>query len=187
MEIKRLLKRDFGEGLRKKLVYGGVAGVLLFGGYGRSCGDEPVRSAQEPAYVEFRFKDEVEDILKHAKRIGVEPELIMAIRSQENGRDEIAYGVLPKGKQKERYDNDKGYNLEGKFCEYKDEKEKQLCWAAWTIKRNKERFAANPNGHSDFIDYLASVYAPINADNDPDRQNKYWEGNVRKLYQDFKD
>ncbi len=144
------------------------------------------RVDSEGKYDEFTYQTEIPDILKHAKRIGVEPELLMAIRDAEDGRDEIAYGILPQGKAKERYDKDKGYKSDGEFHQYKDEKEKQLCWAGWTIKRNLERFKQDPEGHEDFISYLAEKYAPINVANDPNNLNNNWENNVRQLNNEFR-
>ena len=133
-------------------------------------------------YKEFNYKDEIPQIFKHAKRIGIEPELLMAIRSGENGRDSLAYGILPQGSARDKYERDEGYNFNNRFYTYENEKEKQLCWASWTIKRNYERFQKNKEGHEDFISYLASKYAPKNADNDPSELNKNWERNVRFFY-----
>lgn len=134
----------------------------------------------------FRYLYEIPQILKHAKRIGVEPELLMAIRSAENGRDELAYGIMPRGKAKELYERDRGYTLNDKFYEYTDEKEKQLCWACWTVKKNFERFNINSEGYDNFISYLASKYAPLDAENDPEELNRNWERNVRFFYKNFK-
>ncbi len=38
--IKYLLARDFGDSFKKKLIYGGVASVLLFGSPGKTGGRE---------------------------------------------------------------------------------------------------------------------------------------------------
>lgn len=134
-------------------------------------------------YKKFKYPNELPRILKHAKIVDIEPELLMAIRLAENGKDSLAYGVLSNGK---RYDNDKGYRLEDKFYPYIDEKEKQLSWAASIVKKNLERFEANPRGYKDFISYLASRYAPIGVKNDPIGLNNHWEKNVRFFYKKFK-
>ena len=134
-------------------------------------------------YKEFKYPDELPQILKHAEYFGIEPELLMAMRLSENGRDSLAYGVLSNGK---KYDNDKGYTLEGKFYPYTDEKEKQLYWAASTVKNNLKRFKQDPESYKDFISYLASKYAPIGVKNDPTGLNKNWGPNVKFHYEKFK-
>ncbi len=141
----------------------------------------------EKEYLNFKYPNEIPDIIKHAERIGVEPEMLMAVRMAENGVDRLAYGIMPQGSAKERYEGDKGYRLNGEFFEYRDEREKQLCWAAWTIKKNFDRFRQNPEGHEDFISYLAGVYAPTKAENDPKNLNANWEKNVRRWYKEFND
>ena len=134
-------------------------------------------------YKEFKYANELPQILKNAKIIDIEPELLMAIRLAENGKDSLVYGIILNGK---RYDNDKGYTLKDKFYIYKNEKEKQLCWAANTIRKNIERFKTNSKNHKDFISYLASRYAPIGVKNDPTGLNNHWEKNVRFFYKKFK-
>lgn len=140
-------------------------------------------------YSEFKYQDEISDILKHAKRVGVEPELLMAIRTSENGADNLAYGIIPQGKAKEKYDSDKGYFLNGESYTYQNEIEKQLCWSAWTVRKNRERFEKNPNKGNflDFIDFLGNIYCPVGAENDPNRLNANWEKNVREAYAKLKD
>ncbi len=137
----------------------------------------------EIEYLEFRYQDEIPQILKHSRRVGVEPEMIMALRMTENGKDHIAYGIMPQGNNLDRYNSDTGYSINGTRLKYEDEKEKQLCWAAWTIKRNKERFDKDNEGHKDFISYLASKYAPIGAENDSEGLNINWERNFRHWYE----
>lgn len=135
-------------------------------------------------YESFRFRDEIPEILKHAERVGVEPELLMAIRMQENGRNH-AYGMKPEGELLDRYVNDKGYTLDKKFFEYESEREKQLCWAAQTIRKNIDRW--NESGKKeDFIVFLGKRWAPKGVKNDPDNLNQYWIPNVRKFYADLK-
>lgn len=123
--------------------------------------------------------DEVSMIKKHAKRVGVDPEILMALRLTENGGPGREFGILPQGNAKERYDSDKGYNFdndgdgEKEFNRYSNSFEKQLSWAAWTVKRNEGRFSQNPEGHSDLISYLSENYAPGEV---------HWERNMRKIY-----
>ncbi len=141
---------------------------------------------KQELFSRFVYQDELPQILKHAKLYGVEPELLMAIRLAERGKDSIAYGILPQGKSLERYKEDKGYELKGEFYPYENIKEKQLSWAAGTIKSYQDSFKKNKKGYKDFISYAASRYAPIGAENDPTGLNKNWEKNVRKYYNQFK-
>lgn len=136
-------------------------------------------------YPEFPYTNEIPDIIKHAQMVGLEPELLMAIRLQENGVDSVAYGILPSGKLVENYKNDKGYSLEGKFYSYKDEKEKQLRWAARTVQYYKTQFDKNPK-NKDFISYLGKIYAPVGASNDPTGLNKNWIPKVKFYYNSIK-
>ena len=144
------------------------------------------KSGVENTVSDFRYPNELDDIRKHAQRVGVEPEILMAIRSAENGRDALAYGVIPQGNARTTYVNDTGYKSGSTFHNYSDEKEKQLCWAAWTVRKNRERFNRNSEGHNDFISYLASKYAPEGVSNDPTNLNKNWERNVRHFYRKYK-
>ena len=137
-------------------------------------------------YSKFEYQNEISQILKHAKMVGIEPELLMAIRLAENGKNSLAYGIMPSGKAAKKYKEDKGYFLEEKFYPYEDEKEKQLCWASWTVKKNFERFKKNAENHEDFLSYLASKYAPMGVANDPNELNSNWEKNVRHFYGEFK-
>lgn len=137
-------------------------------------------------YFGFSYQEEIPMILKHAQRVGVEPEILMAIRDAEDGASHIAYGIMPQGFAKDRYEKDTGYTLDGRFCRYESPVEKQLCWAAWTVKKNEERYGENSQGHGDFISFLAARYAPVGAANDPDKLNDNWERNVRVLYESFK-
>lgn len=136
-------------------------------------------------YDEFPYPEEISDILKHARLLGLEPEWLMAIRSQENGVDSLAYGIMPSGRMKEEYENDKGYVDNGIFYSYKDEKEKQLHWAAETVKFYFDYFEKNPR-NKDFISFLGKIYAPVGALNDPTGLNKYWIPKVKAYYNSFK-
>jgi hypothetical protein len=146
---------------------------------------EEFKKRQE-LFSRFAYQDELPQILKHARLYEVEPELLMAIRLAENGKDSIAYGILPQGKSLERYKEDRGYELDGEFYPYENIKEKQLSWAAGTIKSYRDSFKKNKKEYKDFISYAASKYAPIGAENDPTGLNKNWEKNVRKYYRMFK-
>ena len=49
-----------------------------------------------------------------------------------------------------------------------------------TIKNNRKRYAEyGYKKYDTYLEFLASRYAPINADNDPKRLNNYWLKNVK--------
>ncbi len=135
-------------------------------------------------YPSFPYYDEIPKIVEHTRIVGLEPELLMAIRLAENGEDSVAYGVLPAGRLKKEYNEDLGYIKEGEFCIYQNEKEKQLRWAAKTVKYYLDSFKENSK-NKDFISYLAKRYSPIDAKN-PHDLNRNWERNVKRLYREFK-
>ena len=137
-------------------------------------------------YDSFKYQDEIPQILKHAKIVGVETELLMAIRTAEGAADHLAYGIKPGNKWFKIYHEEKGYLHNGKIYHYVNEKEKQLSWAAYTIRNNLKRFGEDSKGHNNFISYLASIYAPIGASNDPTGLNVNWEKNVKNYYNLFK-
>jgi len=163
----------------------GLAGILLAGTLLVSDA-----FAQTNTYSAFTKKQEIADIIKHSKRIGIEPELLMATRMTENGPDRLAYGIIPYGKAKANYDNDKGYTFNGKFIPYKNEVEKQLSWAGWTIKKRKKEFDSMSGKerakYRDFIDFLGDKYAPRGVANDPNNLNANWERNFRSFYKNLK-
>lgn len=138
---------------------------------------------RDKVYQEFRYPEELPVILNTADRVGVEPELMMAIRTAENGTS-LAFGIIPD----EDYKNDKGYKINGVLVPYKSELEKQASWCAQTIRKNKKRFEKSPDKsqYQDFIDFLGDKYAPENAENDPKHLNKNWKKNVRTCYTQFK-
>ena len=133
-------------------------------------------------YEEFRFTDETSLIFKHAERLDIEPELLMAIRTAENGAPGREYGIIPNA----RYAQDNGYTMNGTFYPYINETEKQVAWCARTVKNNEERFKTNSKDKIDFIDYLGDIYCPVGASNDPRGLNRHWKGNVRRFYEQFK-
>ncbi len=131
-------------------------------------------------YPNFRYRNELDTIRFHARRVGVDERLMLSIREAENGRRGRQFGIMPT----QRYNNDRGYNNNGQFQNYPndDDLSRQASWAAWTIRRNRERFERNNEGNADFIEYLSRRYAPLNADNDPNGLNNNWERNVRARY-----
>lgn len=129
---------------------------------------------KETKYPSFPFREELPFVEFHAKRYGVSPELLMAIRISENGEKGKEYGIIPQGEVKTMYDLDKGYFFQGNFYSYRQETEKQMAWAAYEIKQ-----AMDTHKKGDFIQHLAKDYAPRNVKNDPKNLNKNWPGNVR--------
>ncbi len=115
-----------------------------------------------------------------AERVGVDVNLLKAIRKAENGGKGIEFGIIPTKK----YENDKGIVENGEFRKYKNDFEKQASWCAWTIKRNLKRFDKS-NYDGDFISFLQEKYCPIGVENDPDGLNKNWEDNVKDFYEEF--
>ena len=122
-------------------------------------------------------KEELQIIYKTAKRIGVNPAFLMAIRRAENGKI-WHFGVMP---ENEGYREDKGIIENGKFRYYRSRFEKQCNWAALSIKKNSERYFKSDKKY-DFIRFMQKEYCPIGVKNDPRGLNKYWEGNVRKYF-----
>ncbi|MEK6884865.1 MAG: hypothetical protein AABY22_34860 [Nanoarchaeota archaeon] len=136
-------------------------------------------------YGRFRYPEEKETILYHSRRVGADEKLMLSIRESENGRAGRQFGVMPDS----RYNRDRGYtNENGEFIEYPDDGElsKQAANAAWSIRRNRERYNAlserEKAEYEDFIDFMRRRYAPEKADNDPNNLNENWKRNVRARY-----
>ncbi len=117
-----------------------------------------------------------------AERVGVDVDLLKAIRKAENGVNGLEFGIIPTL----AYESDNGIIENGRFRTYKNIFEKQCSWCAWTIKKNLERYESSGE-EEDFISFLAERYCPIGAENDPRGLNKNWEKNVRYFYEKFKD
>lgn len=95
---------------------------------------------------------------------------IAAIRQTEDGGQGIEFGVEPPG----------AYDYEG-----------QLRMTVTTVAHRLATYPGNPLSRDTFgrvvysdrwIDYFASIWAPIGAKNDPDGLNKNWSGNCKALY-----
>jgi len=138
--------------------------------------------------IKFSYPRELAQIQRHASRLNVEPELLMAIREAEDG-NKYPYGIIPRGLSKQVYNKDRGYFYNSKFYNYKDKTEKNMSWCANTVYKKLLEFDAMPFekrlGYLDFIDFLGDSYAPKIASNDPTKKNKNWERNVRDLYLHF--
>jgi hypothetical protein len=89
--------------------------------------------------------------------------VLFAIRTAENGRAGIEFGVLnPRAK-------DQPNSLRV-----------QAGWCAATVAKNHKRWIESEQ-EVDFITFLGRRYCPVGADNDPGRLNKHWIGNVRRI------
>jgi len=106
-----------------------------------------------------------------AVRVNIRPELrkelapiVAAIRYAENGGKGKEYGIIharcPKG--------------------YRS----QAGWCAATVQKNYDRWV-KAGRKGEYIAFLASRYAPIDADNDPNGLNHNWLPNVRKFRKRF--
>jgi len=129
----------------------------------------PLILAITDEYVE-KYKSTVE---KH-KYINLYA-LMLAVRKQENGREGLEFGVIAA----------KDTDLE-----------EQARWAVVTFIKNEERWERakrnnewkiqNSNPELDYIVYLGNRWCPVGASNDPQGLNKFWIGNVQKLYLQYK-
>ncbi len=132
----------------------------------------------------FRYPKELPLIREVAKKVGVDPALLMAIRQAESGK-KFPFGIMPS----EKYKNNTCYKEAGRL--FSSVLEKQAVWCAWTIKANQVRWSRLSwlvrlqHGNS-FISFLGSRYAPIGAGNDPRGLNKNWVPNVSRFYNSFK-
>ena len=48
-----------------------------------------------------------------------------------------------------------------------------------TVRNNRKRFADDPEGYTDFFEFLGHRYAPLDAGNDPYDLNFHWMKNVQ--------
>tara|TARA_Y100000034_G_scaffold53622_1_gene65808 strand:- start:90 stop:692 length:603 start_codon:yes stop_codon:yes gene_type:complete len=100
------------------------------------------------------------------------PELIcilFAIRTAENGRKGIEFGVL-----------------HPRAIDQPNSLRVQAGWCAATVSKNYKRWidsrGKNAEGENvDFITFLGNRYCPVGADNDPNGLNKHWIPNVIKI------
>ena len=89
---------------------------------------------------------------------------VAAIRYAENGGKGKEYGILhPRVKPTYR---------------------SQAGWCAATVQKNYDRWV-KAGRKGEYIAFLASRYAPIDADNDPNGLNHNWLPNVRKFRKRF--
>lgn len=137
----------------------------------------------------FDHQEELPKIIFHAKAMGIEPELLMAVRATENGK-KYPYGIIPTGKLKQRYETDSGYYFKGKFVRYESDLEKNMRWCAVTLRKRLNEFENLPTirkaSYVDSIDFIGDSYCPVGAKNDPKGLNKNWERNARRFYAQFK-
>lgn len=110
----------------------------------------------ETIYSEYFPAWEVTEIMDACHRNGLDPHLIpvvFAIRKAENGRPELAFGIM---------------NPEA------DTYSKQAGWAVCTVQKNYDRWLKNNQG-KEFIDFLGDRYCPASVDPEG---NENWKHNV---------
>ena len=92
--------------------------------------------------------------------------LSLAVRKQENGPPGLEFGVMAA----------KGTDLE-----------EQARWAVCTFIRNIQRWERTKNDGTieSYIKFLGGRWAPIRASNDPNNLNRFWIGNVTRLYREY--
>lgn len=132
---------------------------------------EPEGHADFHARLQKHFGEEYPIILAAAKRNGIAETdhenlaTLYAIRKAENGKQGKEFGVLhPKAKGKP------GESREATL-------DRQAGWAAATIVSKRRAHEASKQG-GDFVEFLASKYAPVGAENDPNNLNRNWHKNV---------
>ena len=138
---------------------------------------EPPKVKEPEGHKEFHerlkkhFGEEYPIIIAAAKRNGIGEtdhenlSTVFGIRKSENGKPGKEFGVLhPKALGK------KGESREVTL-------DRQAGWAAATVMSKRRAHEASKEG-GDFVQYLASKYAPVGASNDPNNQNKNWHKNV---------
>jgi len=87
--------------------------------------------------------------------------IVAAIRYAENGGPGREYGILHK-RVKPTYRSQAG-------------------WCAATVQKNWDRWQKTDK-RLDFITFLGTKYAPIGADNDPNKLNYHWIKNVKHFH-----
>jgi len=137
--------------------------------------EKPQMVVNYEALREF-YPEEFDTIMEAAKANGcTRPELIcilFAIRTAENGRKGIEFGVL-----------------HPRAVDQPNSLRVQAGWCAATISKNYKRWIEStqnpPNAilkpYSDFITFLGNRYCPVGADNDPNGLNKHWIPNVWEI------
>jgi len=106
-----------------------------------------------------------------AVKVNIRPELrtelsryVAAIRYAENGKT-YQYGIIHKRCPK-------GYR-------------NQAGWCAATVQKNYDRWI-KAGSKGEFVVFLGKRYCPVGVDNDPDKLNRHWIGNVRKFHARFR-
>ena len=122
--------------------------------------------ANHEALREF-YPEEFDTIMEAAEANDcTRPELIcilFAIRTAENGRKGIEFGVL-----------------HPRAVDQPNSLRVQAGWCAATISKNYKRWT-DSGENTDFITFLGNRYCPVGADNDPNGLNKYWISNVWEI------
>jgi len=129
--------------------------------------DEITLAANYEALREF-YPEEFDTIMEAAKANNcyTKSELIcvlFAIRTAENGREGIEFGVL-----------------HPRAVDQPNSLRVQAGWCAATVSKNYKRWIESGEDNA-FVTFLGNRYCPVGADNDPNGLNKHWISNVRKI------
>ncbi len=128
--------------------------------------EKPQMVVNYEALREF-YPEEFDTIMEAAKANDcTRPELIcilFAIRTAENGREGIEFGVL-----------------HPRAVDQPNSLRVQAGWCAATISKNYKRWIESGE-KIDFFTFLGNRYCPVGADNDPNGLNKHWIPNVEKI------
>jgi hypothetical protein len=120
-------------------------------------------------YVALRefYPEEFDTIMEAAKANDCTQPLLIcvlfAIRTAENGREGIEFGVL-----------------HPRAVDQPNSLRVQAGWCAATISKNYNRWIESGE-KTDFFTFLGNRYCPVGADNDPNGLNKHWIPNVEKI------
>jgi len=113
------------------------------------------------------YPEEFDTIMEASKANDcTRPELIcilFAIRTAENGREGIEFGVL-----------------HPRAIDQPNSLRVQAGWCAATVSKNHKRWI-DSGEKVDFITFLGNRYCPVGAENDPNGLNKHWISNVSKI------
>ena len=155
----------------------------------KSCGHEGARTAikDKDGKENLAEFDDAVDVNLRPGDVHLLGPMLAAVRYAENGKPGLEYGILTEGVDTYR---------------------EQAGWSAKTIQNGVDRWrngvpppdwepyksnptdphpggVSSPDDMEEFIDWFANIYAPLDAENDPDGLNKHWAGNVYYYWKKF--
>ena len=137
--------------------------ILAVGGNARAETPSHAIQSKDGAKCAAMFDDAVKVNIRPELRSELAP-IVAAIRYAENGGKGKEYGII-------HARCPKGYRA-------------QAGWCAATVQKNYDRWV-KAGRKGEYIAFLASRYAPIGVDNDPNGLNHNWLPNVRKFKKRF--